>query len=234
MSLVLCIETTSTNCSVALAVENGGFANKYGVLNCLDVLEDNSDAYSHGERLHVYIKDILARNNFSTKDLDAVAVSEGPGSYTGLRIGVASAKGLCYALEIPMIAISTLKSLSKQNTASGITIAMLDARRMEVYGSVFHGDDQVQNVSAILLDGESFSQFRAPEEKGLILDRKVTFIGTGVEKFRALIKEEQHLYITSNPTALTICDLAIEKFKIKDTEDVAYFEPFYLKEFKAG
>jgi tRNA threonylcarbamoyladenosine biosynthesis protein TsaB len=84
------------------------------------------------------------------------------------------------------------------------------------------------------LDGESFSQFRAPEEKGLILDRKVTFIGTGVEKFRALIKEEQHVYITSNPTALTICDLAIEKFKIKDTEDVAYFEPFYLKEFKAG
>ncbi|MFT5925601.1 MAG: tRNA threonylcarbamoyladenosine biosynthesis protein TsaB [Rubritalea sp.] len=234
MSLILCIETTSTNCSVALAVENGGFENNYGVLNCLDVLEDNSDGYSHGERLHVYIKDILTRNNVSMKDLDAIAVSEGPGSYTGLRIGVASAKGLCYALDIPMIAISTLKSLSKQNRSSGITIAMLDARRMEVYASVFFREEQLQEVSAVILEEGSFSRFRTSEEKGLSPSGKVTYIGTGVEKFRELIQEEQHTYITSNPTALTICDLAIEKYKINDTVDVAYFEPFYLKEFKAG
>jgi tRNA threonylcarbamoyladenosine biosynthesis protein TsaB len=234
MSLILCIETTSTNCSVALAVENGGFENNYGVLNCLDVLEDNSDGYSHGERLHVYIKDILTRNNVSMKDLDAIAVSEGPGSYTGLRIGVASAKGLCYALDIPMIAISTLNSLSKQNRSSGITIAMLDARRMEVYASVFQGEEQLQEVAAVILEEGSFSRFRSATELKVNPNSPVTFIGTGVEKFRALIQEEQHTYITSNPTALTICDLAIEKYKISSIEDVAYFEPFYLKEFKAG
>ena len=226
MSLILCIETTSTNCSVALATEDGSFQNDYGILNCLDVLEDNSDGYSHGERLHIYIEEILSRNNFSTKDLNAIAVSEGPGSYTGLRIGVASAKGLCYALDIPMIAISTLESLSKQNTSSGITVPMLDARRMEVYAAVFEGEEIVQEVSAVVLEKESFSRFR---ESG-----KLTFIGTGIEKFRELIQEEQHSYITSNPTAITLCDLAIEKHKKRDTVDVAYFEPFYLKEFKAG
>jgi tRNA threonylcarbamoyladenosine biosynthesis protein TsaB len=225
-SLILCIETTSTNCSVALATENGAFQNDYGILNCLDVLEDNSDGYSHGERLHMFIEEILSRNNFSTKDLNAIAVSEGPGSYTGLRIGVASAKGLCYALDIPMMAISTLESLSKQNTSSGITVPMLDARRMEVYAAVFEGEEIVQKVSAVVLEKESFSRFR---QSG-----KLTFIGTGIEKFRELIQEEQHSYITSNPTATTLCDLAIEKNKISDTVDVAYFEPFYLKEFKAG
>jgi tRNA threonylcarbamoyladenosine biosynthesis protein TsaB len=226
MSLILCIETTSTNCSVAIATENGGFQNDYGILNCLDVLEDNSDGYSHGERLHLYINEILSRNNFSTKDLNAIAVSEGPGSYTGLRIGVASVKGLCYALDIPMIAISTLESLSKQNTSSGITVSMLDARRMEVYAAVFEDKEILQKVSAVILEKESFSRFR---ESG-----KLTFIGTGIEKFRELIQEEQHSYITSNPTAITLCDLAIEKHKKRDTVDVAYFEPFYLKEFKAG
>jgi tRNA threonylcarbamoyladenosine biosynthesis protein TsaB len=226
MSLILCIETTSTNCSVALAVENGGFSNQFAVTNCLDLLEDNSDGYSHGERLHVYIKEILFRNNFSTEDLDAIAVSEGPGSYTGLRIGIASVKGLCYALDIPMIAISTLHSLSKQNVLSGTTIAMLDARRMEVYAAVFKNDSQIQEVSAVVLDERSFSRFRESET--------ITFIGTGVEKFRDLISEEEHNYITTNPTSLTMCDLALEKYKKSDTVDVAYFEPFYLKEFKAG
>lgn len=226
MSLVLCIETTSTNCSVALATEHGAFDNQYGVLNCLDLLEDNSDGYSHGERLHIYINQILSRNNFSTKDLDAIAVSEGPGSYTGLRIGVASVKGLCYALDIPMIAVSTLQSLSRQNSSSGTTVAMLDARRMEVYAAVFEGENQLQEVAAVVLDESSFSRFR---ERG-----KTTFIGTGVEKFNDLISQEDHNYITTNPTALTMCDLALEKYKISDTVDVAYFEPFYLKEFKAG
>lgn len=225
MSLILCVETTSTNCSVALATENGDFKNPYAVSNCLDVLEDNSDGYSHGERLHIYIEEILSRNNLSTKDLDAVAVSEGPGSYTGLRIGVASVKGLCFALDIPMIAVSTLKSLSNQIISSGTKVAMLDARRMEVYAAVFKGQNQIQEVSAVVLNEDSFSRFR---ESG-----PITFIGTGVEKFRDLIFEE-HKFITSNPTALTMCDLAIAKYKKSDTVDVAYFEPFYLKEFKAG
>ena len=226
MALILCVETTSTNCSVALATDNGGFDNQYGIVHCLDLLEDNSDGYSHGERLHIYINEILTRNNITANDLEGIAVSEGPGSYTGLRIGVATVKGLCYALNIPMIAISTLESLSKQDTSSNCTIAMLDARRMEVYAAVFENSIQVESPSAVILDDSSFSRFR---ESGT-----VTFIGTGITKFEDLIKEDKNTYTTSHPTALTMCDLAMEKYKKSDTVDVAYFEPFYLKEFKAG
>lgn len=227
MSLILCVETTSTNCSVALASESGSYRNKLGVVNCLDLLEDNSDGYSHGERLHIYIKEILSRNNFSEKDLDAVAVSEGPGSYTGLRIGVAAVKGLCFALDIPMIAISTLESLSKQNTITdNLTVPMLDARRMEVYAAVFDKETQLLPATAVVLEEGSFSRFRERET--------ITFIGTGVNKFKELIQEEKHSYITSNPTSLTMCDIAIKKYKKSDIVDVAYFEPFYLKEFRTG
>jgi tRNA threonylcarbamoyladenosine biosynthesis protein TsaB len=226
MSLILCLETTSTNCSVALARENSGFANLYGIINCLDLIEDQSDHHSHGERLHIFIKELLDRNKVTVKDLDAVAISEGPGSYTGLRIGVASAKGLCYALDIPLIAVSTLKSLSLQNRQPGITIPMVDARRMEVYTAVFKDQQLEEDVAATVLDDGSFSRFR---KSGI-----VTFIGTGTEKFKNLINEPQHHYINTPPTALTMCDLAIDKYKKSDTVSVAYFEPFYLKEFKAG
>lgn len=226
MSLILCIETTSTNCSVALAQENSGFANLYDIINCLDLIEDQSDNHSHGERLHVFIKELLDRNKITVKDLDAVAISEGPGSYTGLRIGVATAKGLCYALNIPLIAISTLKSLSLQNRLPGITIPMVDARRMEVYSAVFKDQQLVENIDATILDDGSFSRFRESEI--------VTFIGTGVEKFKNLINEPRHHYINAAPTALTMCDLALEKHQKNDTVSVAYFEPFYLKEFRAG
>ncbi|WP_438962074.1 tRNA (adenosine(37)-N6)-threonylcarbamoyltransferase complex dimerization subunit type 1 TsaB [Nonlabens sp.] len=228
MALILCVETTSTNCSVALACDTKlGQSNLFHVKYCLDVLEDNSDSYSHGERLHVFIDTILKRNNFTVKDLDAIAVSEGPGSYTGLRIGVSSVKGMCYALEIPMIAISTLESLSLQNTSeTETTIAMLDARRMEVYAAVFQNGNLIEAPRAVILEEDSFTSFRN--------SGKVTFIGTGVKKFEDLIQESTHLYIRSNPTALTLCDLAITKHKKSDTVDVAYFEPFYLKEFKGG
>lgn len=229
MALILCVETSSTNCSVALASDAMGdkTTNSFQVTHCLDFIEDNSSSYSHGERLHVFIDDLLKRNNFTVQDLDAIAVSEGPGSYTGLRIGVASVKGMCYALDIPMIAINTLESLSLQNTLpSDYTIAMLDARRMEVYASVYQGKELVETTKAVVLDEDSFSRFR---ESG-----NITFIGTGIEKFENLIKESEHQYITSNPTAITMCDNAVLKYKISDTVDVAYFEPFYLKEFKAG
>ncbi|KEZ92642.1 tRNA (adenosine(37)-N6)-threonylcarbamoyltransferase complex dimerization subunit type 1 TsaB [Nonlabens ulvanivorans] len=229
MALILCVETSSTNCSVALASDDTSItnANSYQVAHCADFIEDNSSSYSHGERLHVFIDDLLKRNNLTVQDIDAIAVSEGPGSYTGLRIGVASVKGMCYALDIPMIAINTLESLSLQNTLpSDYTIAMLDARRMEVYASVYQGKELVETTKAVVLDEDSFSRFR---ESG-----NITFIGTGVEKFENLIKEPAHRYVTSNPTAITMCDTAVLKYKKSDTVDVAYFEPFYLKEFKAG
>lgn len=228
MSIILCVETSSTNCSVALASDKtSGEQNKYDLNHLLDFLEDNSDSYSHGERLHVFIDDILKRNQLTVQDLDAIAVSEGPGSYTGLRIGVSAVKGMCYALDIPMIAISTLESLSIQNTTgTATTIAMLDARRMEVYAAVYQNGRQVENPKAVILEEDSFSSFRNSDT--------ITFIGTGVEKFKDLINDAAHNYITSNPTAITMCDIAIEKYKKSDTVDVAYFEPFYLKEFKAG
>lgn len=228
MALILCVETSSTNCSIALASENGEkFDHAAQVKNCIDLLEDNSDNYSHGERLHVFIDQILKRNNFTVSDLDAIAVSEGPGSYTGLRIGVASVKGMCYALNIPMIAVSTLESLSVQNTTgTATTIAMLDARRMEVYAAVYKDGLLIEQPAAVILEEDSFIRFR---NSGII-----TFIGTGIEKFENLINEPSHHYVTSNPTALTMCDIAMEKHKKNDNVDVAYFEPFYLKEFKAG
>lgn len=229
MALVLCVETSSTNCSVAIASDQvTDLGRQFDVKSCLDLLEDNSDNYSHGERLHVYIQDVLKRNNLKPEDLDAIAVSAGPGSYTGLRIGVAAVKGLCYSLEIPMIAISTLESLKVQATTidSEYVIPMLDARRMEVYAAVYKNDELLETARPVVLDEMSFSRFR---ESGI-----TTFIGTGIEKFRDLIKEESHHYVMANPTALTMCDIALEKYKKSDTVDVAYFEPFYLKEFKAG
>ncbi|MGJ8683793.1 MAG: tRNA (adenosine(37)-N6)-threonylcarbamoyltransferase complex dimerization subunit type 1 TsaB [Nonlabens sp.] len=228
MALILCVETSSTNCSVALASDTGNaFENPYGIQHCIDLLEDNSDNYSHGERLHVFMDTILKRNNLTVQDLDAIAVSEGPGSYTGLRIGVASVKGMCYALDIPMIAVSTLEALSLQDsTSSDYTIAMLDARRMEVYAAVYKGKDLVEKPAAVILDDDDFLRFRESVS--------TTFIGTGVDKLEKLINDTAHNYITSNPTALTMCDIAMAKHKKSDTVDVAYFEPFYLKEFKAG
>ncbi|KQC32191.1 peptidase M22 [Nonlabens sp. YIK11] len=228
MPLILCLETSSTNCSVALATDQGGFENNLGVMNCLDLSEDQSDSYSHGERLHVFIDEILKRNALSTTDLDAIAVSKGPGSYTGLRIGVASAKGLCFALDIPLIAIDTLESLALQvPKPSNYVIPMLDARRMEVYTSVFQNNKKIKETTATILEPTTFQQ---------TLNRSnVTVIGSGALKFKELNKDNKNTYVDALPTALTMCDLAMVAYKKSDVaEDIAYFEPFYLKEFKSN
>jgi tRNA threonylcarbamoyladenosine biosynthesis protein TsaB len=227
MVLILCIETTSTNCSVALASESGGYLNDFSVEHCLDLMEDQSDSYSHGELLHVYIKEILERHQLTTEDLDAVAISKGPGSYTGLRIGVASAKGLCYVLDIPLISIDTLQSLSLQATTSGLVIPMVDARRMEVYSAVYSNGDQEEEVKAVVLEEESFESYLSLGE--------VTIIGTGALKFKELNGDTKNVYQDALSTALTMCDLAMEAYKKSETvKDIAYFEPFYLKEFNTG
>lgn len=123
MAVLLNIETATTNCSVSIS-RNG---------ECIGLKEDYDKKYSHAERLHVYIDDVLNEANLSIKDLDAIAVSKGPGSYTGLRIGVSAAKGLCFALDIPLISVSTLEALARQvNAESGFIVSMLDARRMEL------------------------------------------------------------------------------------------------------
>ena len=150
MANILNIETSTTNCSVALSVD--------GKLTVLK--EDNSLNYSHAERLHVYIDSVLSSAGVKRSDLNAVAVSKGPGSYTGLRIGVSAAKGLCFALGIPLVSVPTLEVLAhKAEAKSGFIVPMLDARRMEVYSAVFDETyKSIETTSAKILDENSFSK----------------------------------------------------------------------------
>ena len=218
MSTILCIETASTNCSVAIGV-NG---------KLLALKEDYDSSYSHAERLHIFIKEILAENNLALSDLDAIAVSKGPGSYTGLRIGVSAAKGLCFSLDLPLISVATLTSLANQVENEGTIIPMMDARRMEVYTAVFDKDkNQIEETSAKILDVDSYKEY---------LDEQVVyFIGSGVEKFKKICEHPNARYIEGKlPSSAQMVDLANIKHKISDFEDVAYFEPYYLKDFMVG
>jgi len=216
MANILCIETATTNCSVALSVNGSVVALK----------EDNNNQYSHAERLHIYIEDVLTEASLDKTELDAIAVSKGPGSYTGLRIGVSAAKGLCYALGIPLISVATLQSLALQvKSKEGCVVPMLDARRMEVYSSVFSFEgNEIRNTRAEVLSENSFSEILA---KG-----KVVFIGNGVLKFKTICTHNSAIFLEDKlPSAREMGPLAEVKNKIGDIEDVAYFEPFYLKDF---
>lgn len=219
MALILCLETATTNCSVALSKDG----------NLLALKEDGSNNYSHAEKLHVFIDEILKENKLKATDLNAIAVSKGPGSYTGLRIGVSSAKGLCFSLDIPLISVPTLTSLAaKVALETGFVIPMLDARRMEVYSSVFdRGLKQIRETKAEILNENSFADY--------LENNKTVFIGNGVEKFKTICEHPNAEFITDKlPSAGEMCSLAETKYKIGDTEDVAYFEPYYLKDFIAG
>jgi tRNA threonylcarbamoyladenosine biosynthesis protein TsaB len=218
LALILSIETATTNCSVSLSKDG----------ETLLLKEDNSNNYSHAERLHVFIDETLREANIERSELEAIAVSKGPGSYTGLRIGVSAAKGLCYALDIPLISVSTLEALAYQvNVDNGVIVPMLDARRMEVYSAIYSSNlKQVRDIEAQILDESSFTQELS---KG-----KVYFIGNGVEKTKALLKHENAFFIEGKlPSANQMSALAYLKYKKSDTEDVAYFEPYYLKDFVA-
>lgn len=218
MAYILCIETSTTNCSVAVSKDN--------VL--LSLVEQDSKNYSHAEQLHLFIQKALNDAQISKAQLTAIAVSKGPGSYTGLRIGVSSAKGLCYALGIPLISISTLKSLATQVTDADLILPMIDARRMEVFTQTFNPDFKAVNtIEAKILDEFSFNDI-------LNNQQKICFIGNGVEKFEAICKETKNVeFIPTNPSSKQMVRLANEKNTQKDYEDVAYFEPFYLKDFVA-
>ena len=216
MASILCIETATTNCSVALSVNGSVVA----------LVEDNSKQFSHAERLHTFIEQVLAEAKIGKRNLDAVAVSKGPGSYTGLRIGVSAAKGLCYALDIPLISIATLESLALQvKTNKGKIVSMLDARRMEVYSAVFSSEgNQVRETRAEILNESSFSEYL---EEGSVL-----FIGSGVEKFEAICQHENTTFLNDKlPSAFQMAELVEAKYNKSDIENVAYFEPYYLKDF---
>ncbi|WP_426431551.1 tRNA (adenosine(37)-N6)-threonylcarbamoyltransferase complex dimerization subunit type 1 TsaB [Winogradskyella sp. HB-48] len=218
MALILNIETATTNCSVSLSKDG----------ETLVLKEDNSAGYSHAETLHVYIKDVFDEANIEAKNIDAVAVSKGPGSYTGLRIGVSSAKGLSYALNKPLISVSTLESLSHQvDIDEGVIVPMLDARRMEVYSAIFnHNYELIRDIKAEVLTEDSYAD--------LLNQNKVYFIGNGVGKTQQLIQHPNAIFIEDKlPSANEMGLLSDIKYKKSDIEDVAYFEPHYLKDFVA-
>ncbi|MDG2430961.1 tRNA (adenosine(37)-N6)-threonylcarbamoyltransferase complex dimerization subunit type 1 TsaB [Flavobacterium sp.] len=215
MTYILNIETSTKNCSVSIAQD--------GVtIICNEIAEEG---YSHAERLHVFIEKSLKEAAISYADLSAVAVSQGPGSYTGLRIGVSAAKGLCYALGIPLLAVDTLKVLASQvKVPSGYIVPMLDARRMEVYSAVFDSDvNNVRETLAEIITEDSFENY----------NEKMYFVGDCADKCKSVLAKPNFLFLEEikYPSAKEMCVLSFEKFKNNETVDVAYFEPFYLKDF---
>ncbi|NRD18994.1 tRNA (adenosine(37)-N6)-threonylcarbamoyltransferase complex dimerization subunit type 1 TsaB [Winogradskyella eckloniae] len=218
MALVLNIETATTNCSVSLSKDG----------DTLVLKEDNSPGYSHAETLHVFIDAVFKTAQLNPSDIDAISVSKGPGSYTGLRIGVSSAKGLCFALNKPLISISTLASLAHQvKVDNGLIIPMLDARRMEVYSAIYnHKFEMIREIKAEILDQDSYAE--------VLENHTIYFIGNGVEKTKTLISHPNAVFIEGKlPSANEMSILAEKKYQKSDTEDVAYFEPYYLKDFVA-
>lgn len=218
MCYILNIETSSTNCSVSLSKE--------GKLIALE--EKNNEKYSHSTKLHSFILDVLNKAEVDTNELSAISVSKGPGSYTGLRIGVAAAKGLCFALEIPLISISTLLILAKKiDLKSGLIIPVLDARRDEVYCSVIDSNfNIIEPDSPKIIINSSFEDY--------LKNNKLHFIGSGQKKCKELINPNNNLNFYHEdvlPSSKEMAELSYTKFIKSDFEDLAYFEPAYLKNF---
>ncbi len=217
MALILSLETTTTNCSVALAQDG----------RILSLKEDMGRDYSHSERLHKYVAEVLKKESKKLSDLDAVAVSKGPGSYTGLRIGVSSAKGFCFAHDLPLLAVDTLTALAHQVNLENIDYIapLLDARRMEVYSAVFNaGFDRLRETKAEILDANSFT--------GYLDQGKTVFIGNGSEKFREICLHDNAIFILDAlPSSRDMIPLAEAQYNASHFEDTAYFEPYYLKDF---
>ena len=215
MSYILNIETATKNCSVSLA-KNGE------TLICKDISEQG---YSHAEKLHVFIDDIIKESAIAIADLQAIAVSQGPGSYTGLRIGVSSAKGLCYGLQIPLIAIDTLTTLAlRVPQEDGLIVPMIDARRMEVYSAIFNSNkEMIREVQAEILTEESF----------INETKTIYFIGDSNEKAKSVLIKSNFIFLDDikYPSAKEMASISYTKFLKEDFVDVAYFEPYYLKDF---
>lgn len=215
MSYILNIETATKNCSVSVAKEGK-------ILLCKEIA---TEGYSHAEKLHVFIQEIIQELKLSYKDISAVAVSQGPGSYTGLRIGVSAAKGICFALNIPLIALDTLELLAVQaKIDTGVIIPMIDARRMEVYCAIFNSQhEKIRDTRAEIVTADSFSQ----------INGNIYIVGDCQEKCKTIFTKDNFIFMDEviYPSSKEMCNLSYEKYKISDTVDVAYFEPYYLKDF---
>lgn len=226
MAVILNIETSTEICSVAL-VKNGELLFE----------KESNQGMNHSSLLTIFIGEIFEENKLSVKDIDAVAVSKGPGSYTGLRIGVSVAKGLCYALEKPLIALNTLDAMAgytatyihKFTNISAdnniLLCPMIDAQRMEVYTALYNKNgENVKPVDAEIIDEQSFSEYF---EK-----HKILFFGNGAEKCKTCITHPNAIFAgPSKTSARFMQSMAENKYNKKEFEDVAYFEPFYLKNF---
>lgn len=225
MNTILNIDTSTTVCSVALSA--GG--------ECLSMRKDES-GNNHSRVIGVFTQQLLQEADSNGWKVAAVALSQGPGSYTGLRIGTSFAKGLCYGMDIPLIAIPTLKimawAVAQRLKAEGVhtdalLCPMIDARRMEVYSAVYNRElNEAEAVSAKIIDQESFS--------GLLANRKIYFFGNGSNKCKDAITSHNAIFIDGvNPLAVDMAVMAHEAYNKKEFADVAYFEPFYLKDFIA-
>lgn len=225
MNTILNIDTSTTVCSVALSAEG----------ECLSMRKDES-GNNHSRVIGVFTQQLLQEADSNGWKVAAVALSQGPGSYTGLRIGTSFAKGLCYGMDIPLIAIPTLKIMAwavaqrlkmEDVHTDALLCPMIDARRMEVYSAVYNMElNEVEAVSAKIIDQESFS--------GLLANRKIYFFGNGSNKCKDAITSHNAIFIDGvNPLAVDMAVMAHEAYNKKEFADVAYFEPFYLKDFIA-
>ncbi len=228
MALILNIETSTEVCSVSLAKNGQTLYQK-----------ESSEGLNHSKLLTVFIQDLFKENNIELSGIDAVAVSKGPGSYTGLRIGVSVAKGLCYALGKPLIGIGSLEGMgiyaakntnefyAVENAENLLFCPMIDARRMEVYTALFNfKGETVLPVSAEIIDENSFLEF--------FTDNKILFFGNGAEKCKEKITHKNALFEGPSLTSARFMqNLSEIKYNKQEFEDLAYFEPFYLKDFVA-
>ena len=215
MALILNIETATKNCSVALAKDG----------KTLAIREIATQNFSHAEKLHVFIEELFLETNLKLQDLSAIAASQGPGSYTGLRIGVSAAKGLCYALSIPLIAVDTLELLARKiEIQSGIIVPMIDARRMEAFCAFFDSKYvKIKETKAEIIDETSYQD----------ISETMHLIGDGAMKFKNVLTDKKFQYYPEIefPSANEMAPVSFQKFQNNQLEDVAYFEPFYLKDF---
>lgn len=224
MALILCIETGTDICSVGLSRDGE-----------LVSLRESDEGRDHAKRVGVFVDELLRETGIAPDELDAIAVGMGPGSYTGLRIGVSFAKGMCYGLQIPLVAVGSLDALAEvaiEDNEAGILdvkdwndavlCPMVDARRMEVYTRLFNAaGEPLSEVSAEIVTEESFAEWRK--------DRQLVIFGNGAAKCREILPDA--IYVNITPSARGLARLAEQRLQEGKTEDIAYFEPFYLKDF---
>lgn len=226
LPVILHIESSTLTCSVAVS--------QHG--NVLALKESHDYTYSHSEKLVVHVDEVIREAGLKPSNLSAVCVSKGPGSYTGLRIGVSAAKGLCYGLGIPLLSVGSLESMAQtamlqfknEMNEADLLCPMIDARRMEVYTSVFDRSfGKLKEVSAEIIDENSFATELSAN--------RIAFFGDGAAKCKELMAHSNAIFLSDfNPSAIGMIALAEEKYAEGKFEDLAYFEPYYLKDFVAG